>query len=104
MAIEVILRGEFGNDKGYAVYDDHHLFSSFIISLGDDSRFQWANTIDPYGKAIFNKRQAQYLRKEWEQLIEIAPDEETREHLKRIDNILSKCASGRRLYVHFIGD
>lgn len=102
MGINVTLESEFGKEIA-SVLDPRNLLSR-VVPAEDDPQFRWASTIDMYGNTVFNRRQSELLRKEWALLTENSADEETKALLRRIDELLCRCALGVHLYVKFYGD
>lgn len=102
MGITIKLEGENGNEI-VSVGDPTNILHR-VLPGPEDSRFYFANMIDWYGDTTFNRYQAVRLRKEWALLIQNSVDKETETFLKRIDELLLRCASEVHLYVKFYGD
>jgi hypothetical protein len=102
VGLTVELQDENG-DALDAVEDLRNLLHAALPSP-DDAQLSWAGTIDWYGDTTFNRLQAGRLRNEWARLEEATGDPDTRALLRRIRELLERCASGVHLYVKFIGD
>ena len=85
--IHVTLEDEEGNEI-VSIADSNGVMSR-AMAEGDDARFPWAGTIDPYGDTTFNRKQAELLRKEWGLLILQAADQRTEALLGGLTTFLS---------------
>lgn len=102
VGLTVTLQDENGNAHE-SVEDPRNLLHA-VLPGSEDSRFPWAGSIDRYGDTTFNRVQAERLHTEWLRLAVTAADPETQALLRRIEDLLKRCASGVHLYVKFWGD
>lgn len=102
VGISVVLEGEAG-EALETVHDPRNLLHR-VLPPPDDTSFQWVSTIDWYGDTTFNHLQAPLVRAEWQRLICLSREPETKALLQQIDRFLERCSSEVHLYVKFYGD
>ncbi len=100
--ISVILEDENGREIA-RVNESRSATCEKAVWEAMDLGLPFTSTINQYGNTIFNNIQAPIVRKELALLIRLAKDEESKEHLRKIDALLER-GQENHVYVRFIGD
>jgi len=74
-----------------------------VIPAHDERDFPVLRSIDPFGKTVFNHRQAEVFLEEWERVKDRAKDESQREAWQKVKEMAETCKSDRDLYLRFVG-
>jgi hypothetical protein len=97
--IRVVLQDEHGVSIGAPVD-----LRSSALPTETDSRFVCLRFVDPYGDAVFNRIQADFLEADLRLLISECVAQEDRVLLEQVLLLVSACKAEPHLYIKFIGD